>query len=187
MLDFQQKKEAQAKAGETKATDLLARGFVRVAGFERYLVSRDGVIFSSIRAGRFLSPTILNVGYEYVGLMADGASKPQKHLVHRIVAAAFCPGSGPVVNHIDGNKRNNRAENLEWCTYTENNDHARDTGLTLSFGSNHYAAKLSAQDVLDIRRRAATGERQADIAQSYGIIRQTVQQIAAGKRWRRVV
>ncbi|MDE4274744.1 HNH endonuclease [Phaeobacter gallaeciensis] len=167
-------------------SNLLAEGWKRIDGFERYLICNTGVVYSSIRAGRFLSPTILNSGYEYVSLMAVGTSKASKKLVHRLVAEAFCDGFGEVVNHRDGNKRNNHFENLEWCSYAENNDHARDAGLVNNFGSKHYAAKLTADDVLEIRRRAALGEFHRCIASDFGVSRKTVTGIVSGGRWRRV-
>lgn len=54
-------------------------------------------------------------------------------LLHRLVCAAFHenPDNKPCVNHIDGDKHNNRADNLEWSTYQENNAHARKTGLNM--------------------------------------------------------
>lgn len=51
--------------------------------------------------------------------------------IHRLVAEAFCdnPRGCSEVNHKDGNKQNNNASNLEWCTRSENNRHAFQTGL----------------------------------------------------------
>ena len=57
--------------------------------------------------------------------------KTTHKLIHRLVAYAFLgdPGPGYDVNHKDGNKRNNIADNLEWCTRKENVRHAFRTGL----------------------------------------------------------
>lgn len=59
-------------------------------------------------------------GYYSVGLWKDG--KMHNKTIHRLVAKAFIPNPNnlPVVNHIDGNKKNNRVDNLEWCTYSHN-------------------------------------------------------------------
>ena len=68
-------------------------------------------------------------GYRTV-VLADGEKK-KTFRVHRLVAAAFLGGDQPdmQVNHIDGNKWNNSAENLEWCTDEQNKEHARRIGL----------------------------------------------------------
>lgn len=67
--------------------------------------------------------------YLYVDLSKD--NKVKRYLVHRLVAEAFIDNSKECneVNHIDGNKQNNKAENLEWCTRKENLKHSLDTGL----------------------------------------------------------
>ena len=62
-------------------------------------------------------------------MSADGAKK--RYTIHRLVAEAYCdkPEGCEQVNHINGDKRDNRAENLEWVTASENHKHAWATGL----------------------------------------------------------
>lgn len=151
----------------------------------RYLVSDLGRVFSTIRSGRLLRQTISPQGYPYVSLMGSGG-KPQKVLVHRLVAEAFLPRvSGlDVVNHRNGVKTDNRAQNLEWCTYGDNNQHAKDTGLSQAFGQTHYAALLTESDVREIRRLVSYGEMHKTVAAQFGIARQTVTKIANRQAWR---
>ena len=68
-------------------------------------------------------------GYLETALFKDGNAKFIR--THRIVAQAFCenPHNKLEVNHIDGNKHNNRADNLEWVTSSENQKHAYKIGL----------------------------------------------------------
>ena len=68
-------------------------------------------------------------GYLFLQLYKD--NKAKNRYIHRLVAEAFVenPNGKETVNHINGNKHDNRAINLEWNTYTENNKHAYTTGL----------------------------------------------------------
>lgn len=79
--------------------------------------------------GKILS-TAVTAGYPIVKLSKGSEKHPRR--VHRLVAEAFLdnPENLPEVNHIDGNKNNNRMDNLEWCTSKENKIHAWVTGLT---------------------------------------------------------
>lgn len=107
-----------------------------VAGFEdRYLVSNYGRVMSVQTNHGAAKQYIISqaptgtVDYLYVKLFIK--DKLHNRAVHRLVATAFVnnPGNKPMVNHKDGNKRNNHASNLEWVTCAENHRHAWDTGL----------------------------------------------------------
>ena len=65
-------------------------------------------------------------GYKNIAFREGGAGSKQKHfMVHRLVAKAFIPNPNnkPFVNHLNGNRSDNRVENLEWCTKEENEIH----------------------------------------------------------------
>ena len=89
-----------------------------------YIVDTEGNIY------RKLIPNESPAGYWRIGLR-DKINSRHWYMVHRIVAKAFVETdpNRPFVNHIDGNKKNNRVENLEWCTQKENVAHAFRTGL----------------------------------------------------------
>lgn len=88
-----------------------------------YQVSNLGNI-KSLRNGRILRSRNRDF-YRAVNLYNNGTYKTLN--IHRLVAQAFIPNPNnlPIVNHIDENKVNNNAENLEWCTVKHNNDHSR--------------------------------------------------------------
>lgn len=89
-----------------------------------YIVYSDGRVWSELR-NRFIKAVPIGNGYERVSIH----SKPM--YLHRVVAETFLPNSEnkKTVNHKNGNKTDNRVENLEWATYSENMRHAFDNGL----------------------------------------------------------
>ena len=84
---------------------------------------------------KILKPIETNRGYLRVKLCKN--RKIKKTRVHRLVAEAFIKRPELEVNHIDGNKKNNKAENLEWVTQKENKQHAWITGLYHKKGEKH--------------------------------------------------
>ena len=90
-----------------------------IPNFNGYQASDKGFIFSKKR-NKILIPHPNEKGYLRVCLHVKGKSTTQK--VHRLVALTFLenPNNLPEVNHKDGNKLNNRVDNLEWCTHTHN-------------------------------------------------------------------
>lgn len=102
-----------------------------------YEISNYGNVRKMTRAGargnivaeRQLKPHINSSGYYRVPIKINGQRK--EHFIHRLVALLFVPNplNKPYVNHKDGNKLNNHANNLEWCTPNENNIHAFRNGL----------------------------------------------------------
>ena len=76
-----------------------------------------------------LTPALNSYGYCKVSLWKNGKMRVKS--IHRLVADAFIdnPNNLPCVNHINGVKTDNSVENLEWCTYKENNAHAIENNL----------------------------------------------------------
>ena len=77
--------------------------------------------------------------YRCVTLCKNGVKK--LYTTHSLVAKMFVLNleNKPCVNHIDGDKSNNTADNLEFCTYSENNRHSYDTGLRKLIHINQYS------------------------------------------------
>lgn len=109
--------------------------------------------------------------------------------VHRAVCFAFHggpPSEAHGVAHLDGNKLNNRASNLKWCTQPENESHKVAHG-TATIGEAHPMAKLSEQDVRFIRERASKGTPADVIAKDYPQVHYvTVRSVIRKATWRGV-
>jgi len=100
--------------------------------YSHYILYEDGRVYSTKRrgsTGHFVSVYVDVHGYKTMSLWINNAQKGLR--VHRELAKAFIPNPNEYrcVNHKDGNKLNNDISNLEWCTHSQNNQHAYDTGL----------------------------------------------------------
>lgn len=103
--------------------------FKDVSGLENYYqVSNEGRLRSK-KTGRIYNLSKPKDGYPRTRICLDGVKLSVN--IHRLVAVAFVPNpeGKKYVNHIDGDKTNNHATNLEWCTPSENNNHALANGL----------------------------------------------------------
>lgn len=94
---------------------------------DKYLVTKDGTIYTLKKNGRWRAQRSRTHSNGYLRVIINRKDE----YVHRIVASCFVenPRNCKEVNHKDGNKKNNMADNLEWCTRSENNRHAFQTGL----------------------------------------------------------
>ena len=148
-----------------------------IRGYEdRYQVSNFGrvkslprtVVYTRVRnnkqqnvvsrhSGRVMSLPINGEGYIHVPITRGNNMR-----VHRLVAEAFIPNpeNKPFINHIDGNKTNNRVDNLEWCTNKENQRHAIDVlGCKPGEYQNKPVRCVETGEIFENSQKAANGDR----------------------------
>lgn len=159
-----------------------------------YAVTKNGKVWSytknnrsgKIHNGKYLKEIIGDGRYLTVNLSKQG--KHRIFYIHRLIAMTFIknPENKREVNHIDGNKINNNVKNLEWSTRKENNDHAIKTGLHDQWGEKNKKAKLTANDVLIIRKLILEGFSNTEIAIKFNVSRRNINWIKLGVTWSKV-
>lgn len=132
-----------------------------IVGYEgRYEIDDLGNIYSN---GKLMKTYKINSGYKAIKLQYKG--KRYHYLIHRLVAEYFVNGEGDVVDHINGNKEDNRACNLRYCTQKEN---IHFYGIDHNAGIRHYKSKTTIDEVLKIRElREKYNMRNCDIYKVY--------------------
>lgn len=171
--------------------------WVDVKGFEiAYQVSSFGRIkskkrFIKTRWGTYTKeiPELIRVqkitrnGYLAISFTQD----QKKHWIslHRLTALHFIEGNSALqINHIKGNKKDNRCFMLEWTTALRNHEHAIETGLKNNpVGETNSNAKLTADNVREVRVMAAQGIRSGIIAEKFGVKPNTITEIKNGRKW----
>lgn len=148
---------------------------------------RNGQPHPQRRQGKVLSPFMGRNGYLIIAPKFGEGRK--KHLLHRLIARTFVAGfsEGLTVNHINGVKTDNRAENLEWVTLARNTEHQWETGLVDLRGEKHPSSKLTAEKVLILRRLISLGIPCRSLATLVDVSPATIYLIRDGKRWQSVL
>lgn len=156
----------------------------------RIIRKRNGIVLTDLMAkytGRVLSPSKNSGGYECVMMGANGNGRIP---VHRLVAEAFIPNpeNKPQVNHKNGIRDDNRVENLEWATNSENQRHRavvlRTGTVGVYCGESHPMSKLNDNDVLDMRTLVAFGANCADLCRAFSISISAGHNAITGKTWK---
>ena len=158
---------------------------IRIKEHPHYFAHSEGLIWSQ-RSQKFIKPVVHRDGYHRLSICEEGSQLSRS--IHRLVAIAHIPNpeNKREINHKNGDKADNRVENLEWCTRAENMQHARDNGFrtNLPKGEAHHKAKINEEIVRAIRASTETGKVLGD---RYGLNRNTVNGIKRGKTWKHVI
>lgn len=158
-----------------------------IEGFEEYKVSSLGRICLKegvVARGRPHKTS------GYVHASFKSGSNLVSPLVHRVVAQTFIPNplNKPIVNHKNGNRSDNRVENLEWATASENTKHAHDTSLRKTArGNESPLAKGTRSDVLLMKLLHMQGVSNVEIARRFHATHVGgIQRIISGQRHKNV-
>lgn len=154
-----------------------------------YRIDKQGRIFSPWQGWRKMKTHLNRNGYENIYLyLKDGQRKCFK--VHRLVLNTFYPidnSENFQVNHINGIKSDNRIENLEWCTRSENLLHAFRTGLEKKpKGERNPNHKLTEKDITNICEKLLHKESMQCIANKYGVSKSTISHIKNKRIWKNI-
>ena len=153
---------------------------------QKYMIDDNGNIWSPYRGGKYLHPSPTQKGYYRIVLQTSKGRKTFQ--LHRLVLETFNPienCENLEVNHIDGDKSNNKLENLEWCTGSFNVKHSLETGLkTPARGENISGSKLTEQQVLEICNLLKNSNLSLqDIGNKFGVSKHCIFDIKRKKSW----
>lgn len=148
---------------------------VDIPGYPGYKVTKDGLVIG--KRGQIIKGHIDRCGYREV-LLSYCPDFQKQVLVHRLVLSTFSPIENMDkydVNHINGDKLDNRLENLEWCTRSENVLHSYRNGLQSRVTNPHGTFRvLTKEDIQKIFELHSKGYIDREIAKVIGCTRELV-------------
>lgn len=167
----------------------IPKGFIQVLGYPHYCVNNDGKVISCrTRGGKFTPWKEMRQatgphGRLYVGLRGTG-ERAKLRPIHLLVLEAFI---GPRPErlegcHNDGNHLNNHISNLRWDTHSANMADRTKHGRS-PIGERNGSAKLTLEQVGEIRRLNKGGMQQKTIAPLFNVSKQCIQTVCSGKNW----
>ncbi len=140
-----------------------------------YQISSDGRVFST-KSNKFLTPRVHSHGYLRVSI------SKKDYYIHRLVAEYFLGESDCEVNHKNGDKKDNRVENLEYVSSKENKQHAWNIGMYNHKGINHYRSYITEDIARAILEDKETNH--AEVARKFGVNWKLVHNIRRGISWK---
>ena len=143
---------------------------------------RNGKPHAQRRKGRPVSPYKSRFGYMTIAFKIG--SKRQKAFVHRAVGHAFVDGyfDGATINHKNGDKTDNRPENLEWCSLSDNTKHQWETGLVNIRGERHPSSKLTDAQTAAILHLSRAERSAKELAALYDVSEALIYKIRQGRK-----
>jgi len=155
--------------------------FGRVKGVDRLRKGKTGLRLTN---GQEMKQVLNKKGYPEVRLRKNGC---HTRLVHKLVASAFMtkPEGCTQINHLNGIKTDNRLENLQWVTSSQNQLHAYKLGLQPSrAGESNGRAILTDKKVTALKELYNSGKSAKEVSEIMNINLYTVRQIISGRTWK---